>query len=375
MKYGANAIYHRFSVNRLDAGDLGGQDTTFRFNAGNIFHAGEYGIYINDEWTVNPQLKINMGLRGSGFNNQGKFYAGLEPRFGAKYSLSPDVSLKAGYARMYQYIHLVTTSGASLPTDVWYPSNPNIKPQSTDLVSLGTAWAINKDYFFSFELYHKWLYNQIDFRDGAQLVGNDQLDEEFVFGKGTSYGAEVYVERKVGDLRGWVGYTLSWSWRTFPDIMDGRRFHPRYDRRHDVSVVAMYDLPWWRERFPITLSATWVYGTGNAISLPESRFFHSDFTGQNPFAFIPVYSARNAYRMPAYHRMDLGLVCKLNPKTARFRNDLTLSIYNVYNRLNPFFIYIDAEFADENSQIPTRFQAKQVSLFPIIPTLTWNFEF
>jgi hypothetical protein len=372
-RFGYNAIYHRFLVNRLDAGSS--SDTSFQFQAGNVFHAGEYALYFNDDWTVNPRLKVNMGLRLSGFNNQGQFYWGLEPRLSAKYSLSTDLSLKASYARMYQYIHLVSTSGASLPTDIWYPSTKVVRPQSSDLISAGLAWAIKNDYFLSIEGYYKWLHNQIDFRDGANLVANSNLDEEFVFGKGSSYGAEVYLEKKVGDFRGWIGYTLSWSWRTFPDIMEGRRFHPRYDRRHDASVVLMYDLPWWRKRYPLTLSATWVYGTGNAISLPVSRYFHSDIVRENPFNFIPVYTERNGFRMPAYHRMDLGLVWQLMPNSKRFKSDLTLSIYNVYSRLNAFFIYIDAEYANEDDQLPTRFQAKQVSLFPIIPTLTWNFQF
>ena len=374
VKFGFNGIYHRFAVNRFDGGD--DQDTSFRFRGGNIFHAGEYGIYGNDDWTVNQRLKINYGLRLSGFNNQGTFYYGLEPRLASKYSLSQDLSLKASYARMYQYIHLVSTSGASLPTDVWYPSTPTVKPQSSDLVSLGLAYALKNDYFISFETYYKWLHNQIDFRDGANLVTSQNLDQEFVFGRGYTYGAEMYIEKKVGNFRGWAGYTLSWAWLQFPDIMEGRRFHPRHDRRHDVSIVALYDLPWKRDKFPLTLTAAWIYGTGNAISLPEGRLLYSDFVRSNPFNFIPVYTQRNGFRMPAYHRMDLGAVLQLFPKQqGRFKSDLTLSIYNVYNRLNAFFIYIDAEFDNPDDQLPSRFQAKQVSLFPIIPTLTWNFEF
>ena len=374
IKFGANAIYHRFSVNRFDAG---AEDSSFTFQSGNIFKAGEFAAYLGDDWTINDKLKINFGGRASGFVNQGKFYWGLEPRVSAKYSLSKDLSLKASYARMYQYIHLVSTSGASLPTDVWYPSNPNVRPQSSDLVSIGAAYALGDDFFFSWEGYYKWLHNQIDFRDGANLVTNGNLDNEFVFGKGWSYGSEFYVEKKVGDWRGWVGYTLAWNWRKFADIMDGKPFHPRFDRRHDISVVLMYDIP----KTPITLSATWVYGTGNAISLPVARYFNTGVFSANPFQFVPVYTERNGYRMPAYHRADLGMVWNLNSKKPekRFQNDLTLSIYNVYSRLNAFFIYIDAEYPEDSRnnapRVPTRFQAKVVSLFPIIPSVTWNFKF
>ena len=273
---------------------------------------------------------------------------------------------------MYQYIHLVSTSGASLPTDVWFPSTSRVKPQFSDLVSAGLAYGYKNKLFFSLEGYYKWLGNQVDFRDGAQLFVNDKLEDEFVFGTGKAYGVEFYVEKQAGNWRGWVGYTLSWAWRQFDDIMDGKRFHPRYDQRHNISVVLTYEIP----KTPLTLSATWIYGTGNAVSLPVARYFHTDITRPNPFTFIPVFTERNGFRMPAYHRGDIGLVWKLFAKrNYKFKSDLTFSIYNVYNRLNAYFIFIEPQYANEDDQIPTNFQAKVVSLFPIIPTITWNFKF
>lgn len=368
VKFGANAIYHRFSVNRFEAG---ADDGSLDFQLGNIYHAGEFAAYFSDDWTLSDRLKIHLGGRASGFVNEGKFYYGLEPRLALKYSLNKDLSLKANYSRMYQYIHLVSASGASLPTDVWYPSTRIVRPQSSDLASLGLGYALGNEFYCSVEGYYKWLHSQIDFRDGANLVTNDNLDREFVFGKGASYGMEAYIEKKRGQWRGWVGYTLSWSWREFADIMNGQRFRPRYDRRHDVSVVAMYDF----KKIPLTLSATWVYGTGNAVSLPVARYFHTDISGANPFRFVPVFTERNAFRMPAYHRMDIGAVLQLFPKRKwRFKSDLTLSIYNVYNRLNTFFLFIEPVYANEDDNVPTRFQAKSVALFPIIPTITWNFK-
>jgi hypothetical protein len=369
IKFGANAIYHRFSVNRFDAGS---EDGSLDFELGNIYHAGEYALYFGDDWTINNRLKINLGGRASAFTNEGAFYYGLEPRLAMKYSLTENLSLKANYSRMYQYLHLVSSSGASLPTDVWYPSTRIVKPQYSDLVSLGLGYALKNDFYFSLEGYYKWLHNQIDFRDGAQLVANDNLDTEFVFGKGSTYGVEAYVEKKRGQWTGWVGYTLSWSWRIFPDIMNGQRFRPRYDRRHDASVVVMYEF----KNVPITLSATWVYGTGNAVSLPVARYFHTDVSGENPFSFVPVFTERNGFRMPAYHRMDLGMVWQLFPKKDwRMKSDLTISIYNVYSRLNTFFLFIEPQYANRGDNIPTSFQAKSVALFPIIPTITWNFKF
>jgi len=379
VKYGIHGTYHFFSVNRFDAGN--GQD--IQFQAGNNYHGGELAAYIADDWTVNDRFSMNYGLRLSSFYNE-KFFGGIEPRLSMKYSVQENFSLKASYTRMYQYIHLVSSSGATLPTDVWYPSNPRVKPQSSDMLSLGGAYALGRDYFFSFEGYYKWLYGQVDFRDGAQLFVNDELDKEFVFGKGNTYGAEIYLEKKNGPIRGWIGYTLSWAMRQFPDIMDGSPFPSSSDRRHDLSVVSTLDMgdifpnAKFFKKVPITLSLSWVYSTGKAYSLPEQRMIFTDITGNNPFRFIPVYSQRNAYRLPDYHRLDFGAVIKLLSKK-RFKSDLTLSVYNMYNRYNVFFIYIAPEYApgteDSPLAIPERFQAKAVTLLPIIPTITWNFEF
>ena len=369
IKFGANAIHHKFKVNDLD---YNANDDDLDESQGNFYYAGDFALYINDDWSITEKFKLNIGLRLAGFVNDKKFYGGIEPRISAKYSINDKMSLKANYARMNQFIHLVSSSGAAFPTDVWYPSTKKIKPQGSDLVSLGYEYGINDSYYLSVEGYYKWLHQQIDFKDGANLTGNGRLDNEFIFGKGASYGIEMYLEKKKGQWHGWIGYTLSRAWRSFPDIMQGKKFSPKYDRRHDFSIVVMYDF----KKAPITLSATWVYGTGNAISLPTSRYIHTDYIGGNPYNFIPVYSDRNAFRMPAYHRLDLGLVWNLHTKNPKkIKSDLTFSIYNVYSRLNSFLIYIDAEYANEDAQIPQRFVAKSIALFPIIPTVTWNFKF
>jgi hypothetical protein len=208
--------------------------------------------------------------------------------------------------------------------------------------------------------------NQVDFRDGANLFVNDNLDQEFLFGKGYSYGNEVYLEKKRGRTTGWVGYTLAWTWRQFDQINEGRRFPTRYDRRHDLSVVAIHQL---RERFSLT--ATFVFGTGDAFSIPFGRFPLQDTPGANP-SLIPIFTERNSYRLASYHRLDLGLVYRLRPK--RGESDLTFSVYNAYNRRNPFFVYLDP-VREETSNLLFGFTARQVSLFPVIPSVTYNFKF
>lgn len=374
VQFGVSATRHNFDIGRANADSESG---IFEFSAGQQFTAYELGAYIADEWEVNDKLKLDYGLRLSGFSNDSTFYYGIEPRMAAKYSLNDRMSLKGSYARMYQYIHLVSNSGASLPTDVWYPSDRVVAPQYSDQVALGISIALGKDYLLSNEIYHKWLWNQVDFRDNANLFVNDNLNQEFVFGKGTAYGNEIYLEKKNGKLTGWIGYTLSWSWREFPDILDGRRFPYRFDRRHDASIVASYEI-----NKHLTVTGSWVYSTGNATTVPEGYFIVQG-TGDSDFRFIPIYVDRNSYRMPAYHRMDLGLVWKFDHKWGK--SDLTFSVYNAYDRRNPYFLYVDdnrAELIENNGGTfnpadfqNLKFEARQVSLFPILPSVTWNFEF
>lgn len=376
LKFGGNAIYHRFLVGQFNLSN--GADINLL--SGTTFDAGEFGLYLSDDWTISPKIKLLTGIRFSGFYNDGKFYAGVEPRFAIKYSPHPNVSLKASYARMNQYTHLLSSASTTLPTDIWYPSNNKVAPQSSDLVAAGVSCALGKDFYISVEGYYKWLHQQVDFKDGAILFANSNLDQELIYGKGYSYGGEFYIEKKNGALRGWIGYTLSWTWSQFDAVNNGQPYHPRHDRRHDITAVIIWDIPWTKPKFPLTISASWVYGTGSAISLPSKRYIQTDITSANPFQFIPIYTERGGYRMADYHRLDLSLVWKLFPLSKkRFQSDITFSIYNVYDRRNPFFVYIDALYdsgtvGNNTPQIPEKFQAKVVSLFPIIPSITWNFK-
>lgn len=365
MKAGLTATKHYFGVGRLSGGT---DDGTVSFSSEVAHEGSEFGAYISDDFNVNTRLALNYGLRLSGFLKDTTFFAGLEPRFSARYNLTESVSLKGSYTRMVQYVHLVTNSGASLPTDVWYPSNAKVKPQLSNQMAVGISKLFGSGKFlFTNEIYYKWMNRQIDFRDGAQLFVNPNLDEEFIFGKGKSYGSEFYFEKKTGNTTGWVGYTLSWTNRKFPEINNGKTFPTRFDRRHDVTVVLMHKL---NERIHFT--GSWVYGTGSTYSVPQGKAVFQDI----PFGdiqYVPLYpKERNNYRLAAYHRLDLGMVYKLQPKHGE--SDLTFSIYNVYNRRNPYFIYIDSIKNGDETKV-VGFRAKQVSLFPIIPSVTYNFKF
>jgi hypothetical protein len=291
-----------------------------------------------------------------------KSYGGLEPRITIRYALNDETSLKVAVNRNYQYIHLVSNSGNTLPTDLWVPSTYVVKPQLSWQYSAGLFknFADNK-YETSFEVYYKNMQNQVDYREGYTPSLNDP-ENEFVFGKAWSYGAELFINKTRGRLTGWVGYTLSWTWRQFPQLNDGIKFPAKYDRRHDMSVVANYELnKKWK------LGGVFVYGTGNATTMPERFYFVNGVLTQE-------YSHINQYRLAAYHRLDLAATYTPIPKKKKkIKSSWVFSIYNVYSRMNPYFIYFDQEGSLANGDLTI--QAKQVSLFPILPAITWNFKF
>ena len=363
FKAGVQASLYQFAIGKLNAGT---DDVSVKLGSGEVVSGTGYAAYIGDEYEMNARLKFDLGLRLSGFTNT-KSYAGFEPRLSARYKLSERTSLKINYTRMLQYVHLATNSGSTLPTDIWYPSTANTKPEKGNQVASGISFSLfGGKYFLSDEAYYKWNKNQIDFRDGAQLFVNPNLEQDFVYGKGWSYGNEIYLEKKTGRFTGWIGYTLAWTWKQFAGINNGEVFHPRYDRRHDLTFVGIYKLSG-----KFTLSVTSVYGSGTLISLPTGRLYIQDVSGANPTQ-VPVYTERNNYRIPAYARTDIGVTWKVGKRT-----DLALSIYNVFNRRNTYIIYFDVEHDPDypNNSLKNKITAKQISLFPIIPSLTFNFKF
>lgn len=371
FKAGLNATYYDFTVGRLKAGST---DNSISFDAGVARKSTEYGAYLSDELSLLNNLKIITGLRWSGWQQNNYFTMGIEPRIGLNYQLTPKWSFKAGYARMNQYIHLVSNSSLSLPTDVWYPATQIAKPQQSDQLSAGFVFALGEGITLSNEYYYKWLKNQVDFRDNANLFLNDSLDQEFELGKGYAYGTEISIEKEIGNFTGWIAYTLAWVKRgDFPNIMNGRYFSPKYDRRHDLKIVGSYKI---NKRW--TISADWVFGSGDLAWLPIGRTFFQDIPGGEFSPVTAIYGDRNSFRLPAYHRGDLSIVYNMFPRWGT--SNWTLSIYNVYSRRNPFFITLETTYDDQSQngipvKIPTGVKAKQVSLFPILPSFTYNFTF
>lgn len=384
LKFGGLYTYHQFTPNVLS----GRQDSVIFYpnNEPEKF-AGEYALYIQHDWEPGKQIKINYGIRLSGFTQIGpykkfikdsngnkldsivyknfepvKTYGGPEPRITLRYSLNDHSSLKVSINRNLQFIHLVSNAGSTLPTDLWVPSTYRVKPQLSWQYSAGLFRNFQENmYETSVELYYKTMHNQIEYREGYTPSLKDP-EEEFVFGKGWSYGAEFFINKTRGKWNGWVGYTLSWTWRKFAALNEGEKFPARYDRRHDVSIVANYEAgKKWK------LGAVFVYGTGNATTLPERFYIISGVLTQE-------YSRINQYRLPAYHRMDLAATFTPSfGKQKRMQSSWVFSIYNVYCRFNPYFIYFDQSGNPYDGSL--KVEARQVSLFPILPAVTWNFRF
>ena len=379
LKYGTNIIFHNFVPGEI----IPGENSVY--NALEIADrkAIETAFYFSNNRVVNQRMKVYYGFRLALFTNigPGEFYVldgnrevrdtvtynkfklvktqgGLEPRLGFNYMLNHSTALKGSATRIYQFIHLLSNSTTSTPTDVWLPSTDNVKPQIADQVSLGLFKNFNKNRFeSSLEAYYKHLYNQIDYKNGADLIFNSTVETELVFGKGWSYGAEFLFKKNYGKLNGWIAYTWSKTMRQFDDINNGLPFPARQDRTHDLSIVGMYKLS---EK--LTASATWVYSTGDAVTFPSGRY---EIDGQT----VGYYTERNSYRMPATHRLDLGLTW-FRKKTRKFESSWNFSVYNAYAHENPYYIYFQ-EVEDQ----PEKQEAIQVSLFKIIPSVSYKFKF
>lgn len=384
MKFGGMYTWHRFTPNIL-RGNQG--ETELEPNNESRKYAAETGLFVQDDWSISRRLQASMGLRFSTFSQRGpykiyetdqhgnktdstvygrgktvKTYAGFEPRLTLRYAIDDATSIKASAGRNMQYIHLVSNAGSTLPTDLWVPSTYRVKPQISWQYALGLFRNFSNNMFeTSVELYYKQMNNQIEYGEGYTPSLKDP-ESEFVFGKGWSYGSEFFVNKTRGRLTGWIGYTISYTWRKFPDLNEGEKYPAKYDRRHDLSMVGMYQIsPKWKA------SAVFVYGTGNATTLPERFYVVSGVLTQE-------YGKMNTYRLPAYHRMDLSATYTPKKKAGqKWEQNWVFSVYNLYSRLNPYFIYFDQEGSPYSGEMTI--QAKQVSLFPVIPAVTWNFKF
>lgn len=384
FKAGIAYTYHKFIPNQV-SGSSG--QVQLEPNNALIKYAHEGGVYILDDFDLSQRIRVNAGLRYSWFAQIGPYkqysksfsgantdstvynkgeivetYGGWEPRLNIRYAINENSSIKASAAKAYQYIHLISNNGSTLPTDLWVPSTLIVRPQQ--------AWQYSVGYFknwldnaleTSIEVYYKDMKNQVEYREGYVPTTIQDPELDFVFGSGEAYGAEFFINKTKGKFTGWIGYTLSWTYRTFKDLNNGNRYPAKYDRRHDLSVVASYELnkKW-------TVSTVFIYGSGNAITLPTNYYFISG-------SVVPDYSELNAYRLFAYHRLDLSAVYTPKPKKKRkWESSWAFSIYNLYSRQNPYFLYVDTQ-GDLSQGVQAK--VKQVSIFPILPSITYNFKF
>ena len=340
-------------------------DTTITFS--NTLRPDNAFIYFEDNYEINPRLSTNIGVHYSLFYVNKKLYHSPQPRVSVRYLINEESSLKASYATMQQNIHLLTNSSFGLPNDMWVPATDLVKPQFSQQIVIGYNKLLNKKkYEASIELYYKKMKDLVTFSEGTNILGTAfSAWEERVEtnGNGLSKGIEFFLEKKRGNLTGWIGYTISKTTRQFENINLGNEYPYKFDRTHDLSIVASYKV-----KSGINISATWVYGTGNAITMPTARYLVIPEGGNNAIAYFD-YGEKNDFRMAPYHRLDIG--CNFTKIKKWGERTWTVSIYNVYNRKNPFFIY----FEDQLEEGVKEKQAIQISLFPIIPSVRYSFKF
>lgn len=365
IKFGAIYTYHDLVPTEQIATfrKTDGQDSTIT-NIERRF-INEAAIYLNDEILVSERISLNLGVRVPGFEGDDTMYYAIEPRATIRVGLTENSSIKAGYTQMNQYLNQVASSAINNPFDFWIPSSRTVLPQRANQVAIGYFQNLANDrYETSVEMYYKTMSNQIDFKEGGDPFSGN-YEEQLVFGEGWAYGAEFYVKKRSGRLTGWLSYTLSWNWRQFEELNQGEPFFFRYDRRHDLSVAMVYRF---NKRW--SFSSVFIYGTGNAVTLPSGSFALPVNFFNNPGLNLD-YDQKNGFRMPDYTRLDLGLrYTKPGPKV---NQGFHIDIFNALNRRNPFFLYLDSEY--DTRANANRIVGRQVSLLPMIPTLTYVFEF
>ena len=379
LKFGLNIIEHTIAPGKITSPSFSSVNETTIQNRNGV----ELAAYVSDEYKVNDKINLVYGTRLSSFAllgggifktydtegnaiaeknyNKGeivKTYLNLEPRISSSFQLDDSKSIKTSYTRNTQNLHLMSNSTATSPTDLYIMNSNNTKPEIADQVALGYFSNLKNDaYEFSAEMYYKTMQNQIEYRNGTDLRGNKNVEADLIYGKGRAYGLELFLKKRFGKLNGWVGYTLSKTERQFDKINQGNWFIARQDRTHDLSVVGIYKAS---KRW--TLSSTFVYSTGNAVTFPMGKY---NIDGRTVF----YYGERNGNRTPEYHRLDVSATLDGKPNR-KLKSSWNFSIYNLYNRQNPFAI----NFRD-NPDDKTQTQAVRTTLFGIIPSVSWNFKF
>ncbi|MFK8160882.1 MAG: TonB-dependent receptor plug domain-containing protein, partial [Lewinella sp.] len=334
-------------------------------------YSNEFYAYAEDDFRLGA-LKVNAGLHFSAFSVNDELYTSLQPRLGLRYLLKDDVSIKASFSTMQQYINLLTSEALSLPTDLWVPSTDRVRPQSSWQVAGGVAKTFGDQFEVSVEAYYKQMKNVVSFREGASFILGleDAWEDKVTQGDGEAYGLELFIQKKQGRFTGWLGYTLSWNWRQFDEINSGERFPFRYDRRHDLSIVGNYNLS---DR--VWVSGAFVYGTGNAVSLPTfgyrtaSRDDNSGFTSR----FVESGVEKNSFRMSNYHRLDFSI--SFRKKKRKWERTWVIGAYNAYWHRNPYFLTAGDFTTCEDGQCTTERRVREISILPIIPSVSYQFKF
>lgn len=379
VKYGFNSIYHKIIPGAITT------KSDSSISELNLKHkqALSNAVYFTNDYRSSGIISFEYGIRFTSFSligpgdfytyntlgdiidttsyNEGEFvktYFSIEPRFSINFLLNEKSSLKAAYGRNSQNLHLLSNSTSGNPTDLWIPSSNNVKPEIADQISIGYFRNFKNNMFeFATEIYYKNLQNQIDYKDGAELRFNEYAESQLLFGTGRAYGIEFSLKKKYGRLNGWIGYTLARTEKKIEGINNGEYYPAKQDRTHDISIVGIYEISkkW-------TISATWVYYTGNAITFPSGKY---EVAGQ----IVNYYTERNGYRMPDYHRLDIGVTWQ-KKKTEKFESSWNFSLYNAYGRENAYTITFQ-----EDPNDPTKTQAVQTTLFRWVPSITYNFKF
>ncbi|GAB3905610.1 TonB-dependent receptor [Larkinella knui] len=381
LRFGFQVTPHRFTPSAVVSATS--ETGNPSLETSHAINAVESGAYAEDFWQPTSRWRINAGLRLSYFYHKDAHYVRPEPRLSVAYKLPSDWTIKGAYARMNQYVHMLSSTGVGLPTDLWVPTTDRVKPQQSEQFAMGLVKDFNSDLALTVEGYHKTMTNNISYKEGASFLLTNttttgqpaRWEDNVTAGKGWSYGGEVMLQKKTGRLSGWIGYTWSWTQWQFADLNGGRKFFPRYDRRHDFSIVGVYEL---RQRW--TLSGTWVYGTGQALTVPMSRYAvsannpdHSN-PAVNPFIDtrnVKDYGEKNSFRAEPFHRLDISL--QFHTKKRTRESIWELSVYNAYNRRNPFYYSLEGKVETDGK--PSKSVLYRYSLFPVVPTVSYTFKF
>ncbi len=362
IKFGAYYTNHLFKPNVVSTSGEVADYVASR--PGQKMFTNDFGVYAGNDWKIDTSFKINYGARISVLETQGTLYAGFEPRLSATYSINEKNSVKFGYSRMKQYLHLVSNSAIALPTDLWYPVTKKVKPLNSDQIALSYNRLFRKlKTVLTVETYYKWINNMIEYREGAVLILNDNYEDELVKGKGWAYGGEVFLSKTKGRFTGWIGYSLSWAFRKFPDLNQGNTYYAKFDRRHDLSLVGGYEFT---KRFSI--SAVFVYSSGQRFTPVVGNYLvpNSSYTSID---VLPIYGPKNSYSFPSTSRFDINMIFKTKEKRKflKYEGEWHLGAYNLFNRAQPTRVEVVATDAGY------KYQAK--GLFGFIPFVAYNFKF